>query len=155
MQRRAAAVYFVLFVLVGAGAYGFLTISSQPPVSLDGPTYGQGDQFSAGGVTYTVASAGAEEGEVTFQNRTSGEEEAIDFDEGENVTLGGTQHFAHFPENGSVQLLPNDQYWDEYRADLATQDAYHERRAGIWAILYMSFLAAIILLAAAYMPVRG
>jgi hypothetical protein len=106
MQRRAAAVYFILFVVVGAGAYGFLGVISQPPVDLDGPTYGSGDEFSAGGVTYTVASIGDGEGELSFTNETAGEEETVGIDEGENVTLGGSTYFAHFPSGDSVQVLP-------------------------------------------------
>lgn len=155
MQRRAAAVYFTLFVVVGAGAYGFLGIMSQPPIELDGPTYSEGDEFDAGGVTYTVNSTGDGEGELTWFNGTAGETETIDVDDGENVTLGGSQYFAHFPEDGGVHVLPTDQYWDAYQNGLDVQDQYEERRAGIWAILFMSFLAAIILLSSAYMPVRG
>jgi hypothetical protein len=149
MQRRAAAVYFALFVVVGAGAYGLLGVMSGPAVSLDGPTHSQGDQFSAGGVTYTVDSVG--DGEATL---TAGEEE-ITLEEGANVSLGETQHFAHFPADGGVQVLPSGQYYDDYRDELAVQDHYDERRAGVWAVLFLSFLAAIILLAAAYMPTRG
>lgn len=155
MQRRAAAVYFILFVVVGAGAYGFLGVISQPPVDLDGPTYGSGDEFSAGGVTYTVASIGDGEGELSFTNETSGETETVGIDEGENATLGGSAYFAHFPSGDSVQVLPTDEYWSAYQSELAVQATYQERRAGIWAIVIMSFIAGIVLLSAAYMPVRG
>jgi hypothetical protein len=155
MQRRAAAVYFILFVVVGAGAYGFLGVISQPPVDLDGPTHGSGDEFSAGGVTYTVSSIGDGEGELTYTNGTSGETETVGIDEGENVTLGGSTYFAHFPSGDGVQVLPTDEYWSAYQGELAVQDTYGERRAGIWAIVIMSFLAGIVLLSAAYMPVRG
>lgn len=155
MQRRAAAVYFILFLVVAAGAYGFLGVISQPPVDLDGPTYGSGDEFGAGGVTYTVASVGDGEGELSFPNETAGESETVGLEEGENVTLGGSQYFAHFPSGDSVQVLPTNEYWSDYQTELAAQDTYQERRAGIWAVVIMSFLAGIILLSAAYMPVRG
>lgn len=155
MQRRAAAVYFTLFVVLGAGAYGFLAFSSAPPVQLDGPTYGETDEFTVGGVTYTVNETGDGEGVLTWENRTAGETEAIDVDEGENVSLQGVRHFAHFPEGGGVQVLPTDEFWDDYRADRALRDRYGERRAGVWAVLFMSFLAAVVLLATAYMPIRG
>lgn len=145
----------MLFVVVGAGAYGFLGVMSEPAIALDGPTYGQGDAFSAGGVTYTVSAVGDGEGELTWLNRTAGEEQTVGLEEGENVTLGGVSHFAHFPDDGGVQVLPTDEYWDAYQSELAVQDQYHERRAGVWAVVIMSFLAAIVLLATAYMPVRG
>lgn len=155
MQRRAAAVYFALFVVVGAGAYGLLGVMSAPTIALDGPSYAQGDQLSAGGVTYTVDSVGESSVTLTFQNETSGEEETREIQQGSNVTLGGTQHFAHIPAGGGAQILPTDQYYDEYRHELAVEDKYHERRAGVWAIVFMSFLAAIVLLTTAYLPTRG
>lgn len=154
MQRRAAAVYFVLFVVVGAGAYGFLGVISEPAVQLDGPAYGEGEQFSAGGTTFTVDSIGDGEAVLTYENETGAAQET-DVGEGENVTLGGTQHFAHFTAGGDVQILPNDEYYGDYQSELAVQDHYHERRAGIWAVVILSFLAGIVLLSAAYMPVRG
>ncbi|PSP85934.1 hypothetical protein BRC83_02260 [Halobacteriales archaeon QS_1_68_17] len=55
MQRRAAAIYFAFFVLIGAGSYAFIGMAQQPTVSLDAPTYSQGDQFSVGGQQYTVS----------------------------------------------------------------------------------------------------
>jgi hypothetical protein len=155
MQRRAAAVYFTLFVVVGAGAYGFLGIMSQPPVELEGPTYDQGEELRTGGVTYTVDSIGDGEATLTWLNATAGEEQSVDVEQGENSTLGGTQYFAHFPEDGGVQILPSDEYWGAYQDELDVQDQYQERRAGVWAILFMSFLAAIILISAALMPLRG
>ncbi|MFB6311946.1 MAG: hypothetical protein ABEH64_12295 [Salinirussus sp.] len=154
MQRRAAAVYFMLFVVVGAGAYAFLGVMSEPAGQLDGPTYEAGDTFSAGGVTFTVNSSSAGEGVVSYRNGTSGAVETVELGEGENVTLGGVQHFTHYTDGG-VQVLPTDQYWDAYQGELAVQDTYHERRAGVWAVVILSFLAGAFLLATAYMPVRG
>jgi hypothetical protein len=154
MQRRAAAVYFALFVVVGAGAYGMLGAVSEPAVQLDGPTYVEGDQLSVGGTTYTVDSVGDGEVVLTYENETGAARET-DAGEGENVTLGGSAHFAHFPERDGVQILPNDQYYTDYRSELDVQDHYHERRAGLWAVVILSFLAGIVLLATAYMPIRG
>lgn len=154
MQRRAAAVYFVLFVVVGAGAYGMLGVVSEPTVRLDGPTYGEGEQFSVGGTTYTVDSIGDGEALLTYENQSGAAQEA-EVGEGENVTLGGSAHFGHFPSAGGVQILPNDEYYGDYQSELAVEDQYHERRAGLWAVVILSFLAGIVLLSAAYMPVRG
>lgn len=64
MQRRAAAVYLVLFVALAGGAYAFIEVgASEPAVSLDGPTYAEGDTFSVDGRTYTVTGISAESGE--------------------------------------------------------------------------------------------
>ena len=64
MQRRAAAVYFVIFVALAGGAYAFIQVgATQPEISIDGPTYAQGDSFSVDGRTYTVTGISAESGE--------------------------------------------------------------------------------------------
>jgi hypothetical protein len=61
MQRRAAAVYLVLFVALAGGAYAYIEVgASEPEVSLDGPTYTEGDTFSVGDRTYTVTTVEAE-----------------------------------------------------------------------------------------------
>lgn len=155
MQRRAAAIYFMLFVVVGAGAYAFLGVMSEPAVQLDGPTYQAGDTFSAGGVTYTVNESAQGEGVLSYRNETSGQIETVELQEGGNVTLGGATHFTHYTADGAVQVLPTNQYWSAYQGELAAQDNYHERRAGVWAVVIMSFLAGAFLLATAYMPIRG
>lgn len=65
MQRRAAAIYFVFFLVIGAGAYGYITVvdAQRPQVTLDAPTYGVNDTVTVDGRTYTVASITAEESE--------------------------------------------------------------------------------------------
>jgi len=61
MQRRAAAVYLVLFVALAGGAYAYIEIgATEPDISIDGPTYEQGDTLSVDGRTYTVTSVKAE-----------------------------------------------------------------------------------------------
>lgn len=274
MQRRAAAAYFALLVVLATGAAAFLWVSGQPPVDLAGPTYGDNDTFRVGDVTYTVnATAGGayrlrwfnasrraatrlgngstiqyrnETYRVAVENGTSPprfglmavqnvsallaadpavedavaeqdgtryvfyengsrqrlsaylpeperlgpypeggmlewplenatvtarvdrvsnatvrlfwpapQNETIALAEGENVTLAGTVHFAHVPEDGGVQVLAVDEHWSDYRADRALQGRYHERRAGVWAVLVMSVIAAVVLLSVASMPVRS
>jgi hypothetical protein len=64
MQRRAAAVYLVLFVVLAGGAYAYIEVgATQPQISIDGPTYEQGDTLSVDGRTYTVTGLSAESGE--------------------------------------------------------------------------------------------
>lgn len=64
MQRRAAAVYFVLFLVLGGGAYGYMQVGmSQPEVDLDGPTLSEGEELTVQGRTYTVTGISAESGE--------------------------------------------------------------------------------------------
>ncbi|QHS16758.1 hypothetical protein [Halopenitus persicus] len=56
MQRRAVAVYAVLFVLVGAAAGTLTATADAPEVSFDNPAFegGAGDSFEHNGTTYTV-----------------------------------------------------------------------------------------------------
>ena len=60
MQRRAAAVYLVLFVVLAGGAYAYIEVgATQPEISIDGPTYEQGDTLSVDSRTYTVTTVEA------------------------------------------------------------------------------------------------
>lgn len=56
MQRRAAAVYGVLFLVLALGSYGMIAASSPPTASIDDPDYRQANnsQFTADGQTYAV-----------------------------------------------------------------------------------------------------
>lgn len=267
MQRRAAAVYFVLFMVIGAGGYAFMQVGmSAPEVNLDGPTYTEGETLTVDGVEFTVTAAEPESGEVTFFNDEAvgtaalengsttqydggdytvriinesnefrlveeqnvsaivaddpdaagtvtndsdqqfvrfqngsttplmeylppedtatfavGDEfayaeenvtatvdavttsevalvwdapgnESIGFSEGENVTLAGQTYMGHIPANGSVQILPAEEYYGQYQADLSDIDYYQERQNGMWGIVIVSFISAIVLISGAYLP---
>ncbi|EMA50019.1 MULTISPECIES: hypothetical protein [Halococcus] len=54
MQRRAAAVYIVFFVVVAIGAYSLITVAEEPTVSVEGQSYAQGDTLQAGGQAWMV-----------------------------------------------------------------------------------------------------
>jgi hypothetical protein len=68
MQRRAVAIYVAFFLIVGAAAYGLIQTTSAPTVSMDGPTYAEGDEVTIGDRTYTVTSAGADSAELSWVN---------------------------------------------------------------------------------------
>lgn len=55
MQRRAAAIYFAFFLVLGAGAYSVIAVAEQPAIELDATAHAQGDTFTVGGQEYTVA----------------------------------------------------------------------------------------------------
>lgn len=286
MQRRAAAIYFGLFVVIGAGAFGFIQVgTSQPEVDLGTQIYTQGDTLTVGGTTYTVsnlslgqpgtegagtaqlslswtndsvrATATLDNGSTTtyegdeyavhIENRTDVSQftlrevqnvtailvddpevqnEVVTVDgtdyvvrrsdnslirlseylpapatagpfrtggsfpyaadsgnvtatiaavspanvtlawqttedrsnegvtEGTNISLGGTQHLVHFVGATGAQIVPTDQYIDDYQHQLAVEDNWFERIAGLWGVVIVSFIAAVLLLSAAYMPVK-
>lgn len=277
MQRRAAALYFAVFLLLGAGAYGFLQVGmDQPTVDLEGPAYAEGDDLTVEGQTYTVSAIEAGDGEqaprgeltwfnesargsatlengstiafrdgqysvvagnasfalveafnvtailaadpdvedqvaeqgdrryVFYANGTrqplseylpepdragpfevgdtvgyrpddetvsatveavtaeavqvswaAPENETLSFEDGGNVTLAGVRHFAHFPSESQVQILPVERSYESYAEDLARIEAFRERQAGFWGVTILSFLGAIVLLSTAYLPVRS
>lgn len=71
---------------------------------------------------------------------------------GENVTLGGTTYVALFPQNDTVTLSQNV---SGYQAEQEALDHFHERILGLWGVVIISLFAAILVLALAYLPVRG
>jgi len=81
----------------------------------------------------------------------------IELSQGGSANLNGQPHFVRFPDNESVQILPNgsdSQYWQAYQADQTRIHSYNERMAGLWGVTILSLLAAIILAVAAYIPVK-
>lgn len=62
MQRRAAAIYVAVFLLVGGASYALVATAERPHVQFSDPEerLAQGDQFTVDGRQYTVASVTAE-----------------------------------------------------------------------------------------------
>lgn len=87
--------------------------------------------------------------------RPGEETTTISFSQGANFTVGDQQYFAHFQDNSSVLLLQTDERYGEYHAQEKQIEAYDERVIGLWGITEISALAAILLIATAYLPVRG
>jgi len=82
-------------------------------------------------------------------------EESVSIAAGENKTLNGVEHFAHFPGESQVQILRSDQHYGAYVAELGAIEYYGERQNGMWGIVILSFITGIILIATAYLPVKG
>jgi len=57
MQRRAAAAYFLFFLVVSVAAYAYIGVaeSQRPEVQLEGPELTNDSTFTSGGQTYTVS----------------------------------------------------------------------------------------------------
>jgi len=147
MQRRAAAVYFVLFVLIGAGAYGFMQVGmSEPTVDLDGSTYSEGDELTVGDRTYTVDAISTEEGEIarfegevdlvwTNESRrasaTLENDSTVDRDDGEfRVVVTGNETFALVEVQDVEAILAADPEV-ENRGPRGRKPDRHARRRGV------------------------
>jgi hypothetical protein len=104
MQRRAAAMYFAFFVLIAIGAYGLIATTTAPTVSLQGPTYSQGDDVTLNERTYTVSEVTTEE---SGGDHGGGSAETVG-------TLTWTNDSAEYTDtldNGS-ELAPTAIAWD-------------------------------------------
>ncbi|WP_410766284.1 hypothetical protein [Haloferax sp. DFSO60] len=113
MQRRAAAISVVFFLVIGVGAYSLIATASTPTVSFENPEYSlaQGDEFTVAGndQTYTVSSISAEvesgghgggsslvrSGEIAYVNQSARFTET--WDNGSTVTLDGTDYRVEVP----------------------------------------------------------
>lgn len=127
-----------------------------PVVEYFGPvetrTYEAGDTLAYQGNETTVDSLTA--GAVTL-TWAGPETSSIELTEGGNFTVQGTQYFAHFPDNSSVQIFTTDAKYEAYNTTQERIDDYEERKLGLWGIAELSLVAIIVLLGTALLPVRG
>lgn len=71
---------------------------------------------------------------------------------GSNVSIGGTTYVAQFPQNDTLVLSQNV---SGYQQELAAVEDFHKRVLGLWGVVIISLFAVVILVALAYLPVRG
>src|SRR6056297_941455 len=130
MQRRAAALYFALFLVIGAGSYGFIQTvdAQQPTISLDAQSYSQNDILTVDGRTYVVSEISAEnaseaEGTLTWTNQSAQETATLENgsdttyqNESWQVQIANTSDVSQFTlqENLNVSaILANDDRVDD------------------------------------------
>lgn len=281
MQRRAAAIYFAFFLVLGASSYAVIAVAHQPSIDLQAQSYAPGDTLTVDGQTFTVESissgsggggghgggGGAPQATITWTNKSAkftaklannstvpyrdgtyrvlvpnttgparftleeefnvssilqgdpavynetvtidgephvtyrenntnaplaeylpeprraqfSEGDTVDYQgntttvsnvttehvllvwtgsksnsatvsEGQNATLGTTSYVAHFPADKRVVLSTDHR---AYQLGVARQDTFHMRMNGLWAVVYLSGLAVVLIAGLAYMPVRG
>jgi hypothetical protein len=79
----------------------------------------------------------------------------VDLTEGNTVDLNDEMFLVHFPSDSTVKLVENTTAnYEDYQSDQNRIDKYNERKAGLWAVVIISLLAALILLPTAYLPVK-
>jgi hypothetical protein len=71
MQRRAATVYGVLFLVIAAGAYSLIGVAQQPQIDVQGDTYAENETVTVNGLEYEVASVSEGEGTLTRVNESA------------------------------------------------------------------------------------
>ncbi|MFB6303043.1 MAG: hypothetical protein ABEH78_09310 [Haloferacaceae archaeon] len=114
MQRRAAAIYAVVFVLIGTASYTLIATAERPHVHFEDPEHelAQGDTFQVDGRTYTVSSISAEKsggggghgGGVTYSGELQWTNESahhsLTWEDGSTVTVDGTEYVVR-PATGT------------------------------------------------------
>lgn len=80
-------------------------------------------------------------------------EHSVVIENGANVTVGPNERqlVAHFPDNETLELSTD---LAGYQDKVRLQDAYWQRIIGLWGISIVSGLAAVFILAGAYLPSR-
>lgn len=112
-------------------------------------TISEGDTFPyEGNDDATVSRVTPSEVTLSWSSPT---DNTVDLEQGANVTLGGERFLVNFPSANEVQLTQNFQ---AYKADQDRIDYFEERKRGLWGVTLLSYMSAIVLLGAAYMPVK-
>lgn len=112
-------------------------------------TFAEGDSLTYEGNQSTVANVTNTSVTLSW---TADRQRSVALGQDTNVTLGNTTYTAYYTSQDRV-LLAND--YGAYQNDLSRIEYYNERITGLWGVVDLGLLAAIVLLAAAYMPVRG
>lgn len=110
--------------------------------------FSEGDQLQYRNNATTVGNVSKET--VTLE-WTAPRTNTISLEEGGTTTLGGTEYVAHFPDDNTLVLTSDVK---GYNSEVEAVNTYHERMSGFWGISIISWLAAILLIAAAYLPSR-
>jgi len=100
MQRRAVAVSVVFFVLVATASYALIATAEEPTITLEDADYelSEGEEFTVGDRTYTVAeieeTEDEEDGSITFAGTIEWVEEDVEMTElwadGDTVVIDDT-----------------------------------------------------------------
>ena len=141
MQRRAAAAYFLFFLVVSVAAYAYIGVaeSQRPEVQLDGQELTNDSTFTSGGQTYTVSNihmagggghgggGGSMAADLSWTNNSS--QYTATIESGSTTTLdnttynvtveGSTSTLVLTAQQNVTQLLQND---NSVYNSLATRD---------------------------------
>ncbi|GAB7014362.1 hypothetical protein JCM18549_26330 [Halolamina salina] len=160
------AVVAALFLVVGGLSLGLVLTSEAPALdAAEDSVYQEGDEFTVGDRTYTVATVEASEssggghgggGGVTYEaviewQNESGATQSTSVGQHGNVTLSGETFFAHFESGEEVVISSDFQTLREYNT--ATEQ-YHDHTNGLWGVGILSGVTVLFLFGMAYLPSR-
>jgi len=122
MQRRAAAAYFLFFLVVSVAAYAYIGVaeSQRPEVDLDGQALTNDSTFTSGGQTYTVSNihmsggggghgggGGAMAADLSWTNNSS--QYTATIEAGSTTTLDNTTYNVSVDDATSTLVLTAEQ----------------------------------------------
>ncbi|MFB6138470.1 MAG: hypothetical protein ABEJ42_09090 [Halobacteriaceae archaeon] len=111
-------------------------------------TFAEGDDLEYAGNVTTVAAVTTESVTLAWEGvRTN----TVRATSGSNVTLSGRTYLAFVPDDSTLVLSTD---FSGYRHSQDRIAYYHERVDGLWGVAILSTLAAVLLLAMAYLPSR-
>lgn len=112
-------------------------------------TFAEGDSLTYEGNRTTVANV---TNTTVTLSWSADRNRSVALAQDSNVTLGDRTFTAYYTSDDSV-LLASD--YQAYRNDLERINYYNERINGLWGVVDLGLAAALVVLAAAYLPVRG
>lgn len=111
--------------------------------------FAEGDTFGYKANRTTVANVTSKTVTLTW---TAPRSHSVSLAQDSTVSVGGQTFTAYYLDDDTV-LLASD--FQAYQTDLRRIAFYNERINGLWGVVDLGLLAAILVVAAAYMPVRG
>jgi len=90
-------------------------------------------------------------------NRTVSATNEVDLEATTSLTLGpeDREFIVQFPANDTVRIVENTtSVWNDYQSQQAEIDSYNERTNGLWGLVFITLLGALVLGGAAFLPVK-
>lgn len=111
-------------------------------------TYAEGDTLEYNDQTVTVDAVTTDGATVVWE---APETSSVEVTEEGEITLGDTDYIGIFPSSDEL-VLSSD--FESYEAQLAEIDQYNEWSSGLWRVLIVSGLSALLVVGAAFIPSR-
>lgn len=111
-------------------------------------SYAEGDDLAYDGQTVTVDSVTESDVVLAWQGP---ETMTLDVGQESEITLGDTEFVANFPDGWTLTLSSD---LEAYESQLAQVDRLEQQADGLWRVLIVSVLSAVLVMAAAFIPSR-
>lgn len=102
MQRRAAAMYVLLFLVIAVGALGFINLTDGPSETIENPDYEvpQGETVTIDGVEYELSTFSEFTGQLTYLIESA--EQTVTYAEDDLINVSGTEYRVVLPDGEGI-----------------------------------------------------